>query len=728
MLDFKTAPPAQRSGLIARDRLLDRISRASEPVVALVAPAGYGKTTLLSQLFSKPDLDAAWLSLDEVDDDTTILLSNLTHSLEQAGFLSAGMPEATVDSGSVLTRGVDRLLDSISTDANALLILDHVDHLSAQSSLDVIGALMTKARGHIQLMITARSHVGLPYGLLRARGDVLEFSVDDLALDVSEAGALLRTVGVGEPETVDAVLRSTEGWPAAVYLTALALRSGAPVPDDTGVNGNDRYLVDYLRQELMKDVSEDLESFLLKSSILPRMSGDLCDYVLETQHSAQTLDRLTDSNLMVIPLDRTRTWYRYHSLLRDYLSSEVEREMGGVTPALHARASEWFEANGHIEFAIEQARLADDHDRVVQLLKRSARLFYSTGRYAVLSSWLSWLEAHDVLGDHPDLAAVGAFARALGGDAGGAQRMSLLAYNDADGRAREDSDLEPFSLLLRAFQAPRGVDRALEDARAADEVLRHNSDWGHTSLAAVALATCAIDGVEAAEPLWTDALWRGESIEARPLVAVARAMRGLIAVRRSKWDEAETHIKSAIAEIEESGLDLYITSCLAYVEASRISAHRGDLEEGRTYLGSAAAIRPLLTFALPIYSVLTLHELAGAYIEFADIGGARRVLRDASDIIALRPRLGTLVDEHQSLRDRLAALPTGTVGPSSLTGAELRLLPLLVTHLTYPEIGERLYISRHTVKTQAMSIYRKLGVSSRSEAVGKAREIGLISR
>jgi LuxR family maltose regulon positive regulatory protein len=205
-------------------------------------------------------------------------------------------------------------------------------------------------------------------------------------------------------------------------------------------------------------------------------------------------------------------------------------------------------------------------------------------------------------------------------------------------------------------------------------------------------------------------------------------MRAFAAIRRDEWDVAEAITSEAIADIEAGGLHTYITSAMAYIQAARVASHRGDLENGRLLMAAAARIRPLLTVAIPIYSVMTLHEKAKAYIEFADVAGARRLMRDASDILAMRPRLGTLVEEHDELKERLAALPAGTVGPSSLTGAELRLLPLLVTHLTYPEIGDRLYVSKHTVKTQAMSIYRKLGVSSRSEAVEKARTIGLISR
>jgi LuxR family maltose regulon positive regulatory protein len=725
MLELKTTPPALRPGLVTRKELLCRLESSSEPVIALVAPAGYGKTTLLSQFASRTDRPVAWLSLDSSDGDPTVLMSELTQTLYQSGL--APERSAPVESGSVLTRGVDQLLEGIEASDKGVLIIDHVDELPTQSSLDVLGAVMTKARDRLRVLVAARRHRGLPFGLLRAHGDLLELSGKDLALDSSEIEEIFAGAGISESVSLDAVMAATEGWPAAVYLTALAIEAGAPAPGPEGVRGNDLYLAEYFREELMKDVPREIESFLMRSSILPRMSGGLCDFVLETEHSAQTLEQLHMANLLVMPLDRTRTWFRYHSLLRDYLQADLHAQSPDDEAELNKRASVWFEDNGFKELAIDHARSAGDYDRVAALLTDSARTFYATGRNETLAGWLELLEESGVLGDHPELAAIGALARALGGDPGGAQRMALFAYDDATGTARDDSELGPLALMLRAYQAPTGVERAVRDATAAYEVLQHNADWAHASLGALALATYAAEGIDRAEPFWAGTLWRAESLGARPLVAVARGARTMAAVRRGEWDLAGQLMGGAIADIEESGLDTYITSALAYVQAARIAAHRGDLDKGRLYLGAAARIRPLLTVAVPVYSVLVLLEEAKAYIELADIAGARRLMRDASDILAMRPRLGTLGDEHEELKERLAGLPAGTVGPSSLTGAELRLLPLLVTHLTYPEIGDRLYISKHTVKTQAMSIFRKLGVSSRSDAVEKARAIGLIS-
>ncbi len=171
--------------------------------------------------------------------------------------------------------------------------------------------------------------------------------------------------------------------------------------------------------------------------------------------------------------------------------------------------------------------------------------------------------------------------------------------------------------------------------------------------------------------------------------------------------------------------DAYWTSALVYAWTARVAAQRGDLEQGRQLVARAARLRPLLTYALPVESARALLEMARAYIALADPGGARAVLRQANDIFKQRPDLGNLPQQADELRAKVETIQAESPGASSLTTAELRLLPLLSTHLTFPQIGERLYISRHTVKTQAMSIYRKLGVSSRTAAIDRMHELGL---
>jgi LuxR family maltose regulon positive regulatory protein len=240
-----------------------------------------------------------------------------------------------------------------------------------------------------------------------------------------------------------------------------------------------------------------------------------------------------------------------------------------------------------------------------------------------------------------------------------------------------------------------------------------------------ALAYVLEDDPERADPILAEAVDAADAAGAAPLTAVVLAERGMIAAGRGDWAEVARLTDRAMALIAEGRYDDYWTSALVYAWASRVALHRGDIAEARARLDEAARLRPLLTHPLPVVSVQALLELARAYISLADTGGARAVLRQAGDIIQRRPGLGVLPARADQLRRRLDTMTGAAIGASSLTTAELRLLPLLPTHLTFREIGERLYVSRHTVKTQAISIYRKLGVSSRTEAIDRMELLGL---
>jgi LuxR family transcriptional regulator, maltose regulon positive regulatory protein len=727
-LDLRLQPQATREGFVHRDRVLEQICEADVPVVAVLAPPGYGKTTVLGQYQADQDLPSAWLTLDVTDNDPVALLVDLTRTLAAAGMLvDTGERPSPAGSSDVLTVGVNMLVEALDPTVGGILFLDQIDHLESQKALDVVGEVLVRFAGLMRVVVASRSPVGLPLGLLRSMGYVVEITTDALAMDANEAAAMFASMGIEVGEGLTSILGRTEGWPVGLYLTAMAMKAGSPSPVDHVVQGNDFYLADYLRQELLGAVTATTMSFLTRTSILSRLSGPLCDFVLEVDDSGSMLAQLERANLLIVPMDRTRTWYRYHSLLQDYLRSELDRHEPDIEKALHGRAATWFESNGYPDLAIEHVKDAGDIEHFAAMVTQSARRVYAEGRMEKISGWLHALEEGKALPDHPELAALGAFGLALEGDAAASERFGMSAFTDDDGHLVDDDLLGPFALLLRSHQVLRGPEQARADAQDARTAFGKQVEWIPNCLGAEGFATAAIEGVEAAEVLWTDGLWRSESMQAYPFTTLGLAERALAAIARFDWDEAESWNARAMGLIEDRRLDRYITSGLAFTIAARLAARTGDISTARTHLASAATVRPRLTLAMPILAVQTLNEMAKAYIEVADMGGARRVARDAADIIAVRPRLGTIASEHQAIKERLAEMPAGSVGVSSLTTAELRLLPLLVTHLTYPEIGERLYVSRHTVKTQAMSIYRKLGVSSRTGAVEKARDAGLIS-
>ena len=196
-------------------------------------------------------------------------------------------------------------------------------------------------------------------------------------------------------------------------------------------------------------------------------------------------------------------------------------------------------------------------------------------------------------------------------------------------------------------------------------------------------------------------------------------------MHRQDWEGAATLAEQAQGVVRAGGLDGYVASALVHAVAARVAVHQGEVRQAQEQLARATRLRPLLTYALPYLAVQTLLELGRVCLAVDDAAGARVVLRQARDVLRRRPDLGILPTQVEQLRSQLDSSRGGAVGVSSLTTAELRLLPLLPTRLTSVEIGERLYLSQHTVKTHASSIYRKLGVSSRSQAVQRLQEFGL---
>jgi LuxR family transcriptional regulator, maltose regulon positive regulatory protein len=198
-----------------------------------------------------------------------------------------------------------------------------------------------------------------------------------------------------------------------------------------------------------------------------------------------------------------------------------------------------------------------------------------------------------------------------------------------------------------------------------------------------------------------------------------------VAIERGDWSTAEAFTARALTIVHDAHLEDYLSTIVVLAVAARIAAHRGDVVLAKQYVTRASRLRPLCTYAFPPSAHLLL-QLGHAYLELGDAAGARTVLGQVREILQLRPDLGIVPEQADKLQSTLDMIRKGVVGASSLTTAELRLLPFLATHLSYPDIGERMYVSRHTVKSHAMAVFRKLGVSSRREAIERASEIGLL--
>ena len=557
----------------------------------------------------------------------------------------------------------------------------------------------------------------------------MEIGVDDLAMDEGEAHLLLDGAGVGLAEAeVAELVGHTEGWPVGLYLAALAHKSGTG--RRTGgfaFSGDDRLMADYLRTELLSVVSRGRVSFLTRTSVLERMCGPLCDAVVDGTRSGRVLEALEGSNLLLVPLDRRREWYRYHRLFQQLLRVELGQREADVVAQLHARAAAWYESNGLPEMAITHAQAGGDADQVARLVTARTLVAYGGGRLETVDRWFQWFDDHDLIDRYPSVAVLGAVLRAVMGQSAAAERWAAVAERASATETLPDgSSLESWQAQHRAFLCRQGVGQMRRDAEIARTVSPPGASGARRRWRSRGSRGCSTDEPERADPILAQAVEVGLDTQALPR-RPPRSPNAPSWPSGAKTGPMPRRWRSRASP--SCGRDISTTTGRA---RSSMPSWHGPQHTAATFPRpgeprQAARLRPQLTYAVPFLAVQTLVELARAYLALADPAGARVVLREASAILRLRPDLGSLPREADELSSTIDTLRVGSVGASSLTAAELRLVPLLSTHLSFREIGERLYVSRHTVKTQAISIYRKLGVSSRSEAIDRVLEIGLLT-
>ncbi|WP_422325518.1 LuxR C-terminal-related transcriptional regulator [Trebonia sp.] len=682
----------------------------------------------MSQWAERIGSRAAWLSCDDGDNDPVVLLSALAVALDRIGRVDPSIFSALASAGADITV-VPRFVSAVaSVQPPVTVLLDQAEAVTNRQCLNTIAEFALRLPPGWQLGLASRTVVPLPTARLRAQGGILEVTADDLSMGPREADSLLKGAGVEADEaSVRDLLQRTEGWPAGLYIAALAIKSGSR-NSDVGFTftGDDVYMGDYLRSELLDRISGAEASFLIRTSVLDRMCGSLCDAILEETGSTAVLEQMEARNLLVIPLDRHREWYRYHHLLRDLMRAELRRREPDLIQDLNFRAAAWFEANAMPEAAIDHAQAAGDYDRVARLILELQQPVWASGRVETVLRWMDWLRDIPSAEYYGAIAVHGSLIFALLGQPAEAERWAAAAERASPGGVLPDgSTMEATLAYLRAILCRTGIGEMRRDARIAWEGLSPASPYRATMLYTEGISYLLEGDLARAEPILARALDLATQAGSLPLAGMILAEQCGVAAERDDWPEVTTLARRAATIVETGHFGDYWTSALVYAWASRASAYQGDVGQARFYLGRASRLRPLLTYALPVVSVQALLEMTRSYIALADPEGAAAVLAQVHDILQQRPDLGVLPELAGQLQASLATANARAVSASSLTAAELRLLPLLATHLSYQEIGERLFVSKNTVKTQAYSAYRKLRVSSRSEAVVRTRELGL---
>jgi LuxR family transcriptional regulator, maltose regulon positive regulatory protein len=736
LLASKLLRPVLRPGTVRRLPLIDRLARGGRyPIVSVVAPPGYGKTTLLSQWAERNGQSFAWVSVDEGDNDPKVLLTYVAEALDAVQPIDERVFDALASPGSsVPGTVVPRLGAAFSSMTSPVtLVLDDVHALHNPECRAALSVLADHVPGGSRLALAGRAEPPLRVARLRAEGRILEIGAGDLSLSCAEASSLLRNVDLTlSADEVAGLHQRTEGWPTGLYLAALYLREGGPLATAAvSFGGDDRLVSEYMESEFLARISRPQRVFLTRTAVLGRMSGPLCEAVLDAPGATAILADLARSNLLLVPLDRRGQWYRYHHLFRDMLLAELERLEPGMVPVLRRRAAGWCLRNGLPEAALEYSIAAGDTAAAAGLVEKLVIPAHRQGRVPTIQRWFRWLEDEGGIEGHPMAAVLAALFCALTGQPAGAERWADVVdrWQYGDPARPEDPPTEAWAAVLRAFLCRGGAEQMRADA---DEAVRRFSAQSFVTpapafLQGIARILCGdLDGGDAS---LEDGICVGEETGAHEDRALALCQRSLVAMSRSEWDRAEILAGQAHTALRGAGIEESYATPLVNAVQARTALHRGDVLAARQHLVSAQRLRHLLTYALPYFAVQARIELARVHLALADLAGARTLVREIDELLRRRPGLGTLAGEAQALRAQLAREHgPSTPGASALTGAELRLLPLLSTHLSFPEIAAQMFLSPNTIKSQANSIYRKLGASTRSQTVSRSRDLGLLDR
>ncbi|HLL65920.1 MAG TPA: LuxR C-terminal-related transcriptional regulator [Micromonosporaceae bacterium] len=632
VLATKLFAPARRPQLVARPRLTERLDttlEAGHRLTLVSAPAGFGKTTLLSDWLthldtSRPDSRVAWLAVDDNDNDLARLLTHLVAALQGAGL---AVDSAAVESlPASVSAALTALLNDITiagidkTDTRWILVLDDYHAIDAADVHDAVTFLLDHLPEHLHLVMTTRSDPPLPLARLRSRGQLTELRAADLRFTAAEAQEFLnRVMGLDLTSAdVQALEERTEGWIAGLQLAALSLRGiaerGGIEGFIEGFTGSNRFVIDYLADEVLARQPAPVRDFLLRTAVLDRLTGPLCDAVTGRADGTRTLADLDRGNLFLVPLDDHRRWYRYHHLFADVLRARLLAEQPDLVPGLHRRAGDWYAAHDLVADAVRHALAAEDFGRAAYLVEAALPDLRRARQDSLLLAWTRSLP-EPVLRRSPVLSILSAWSRMMSGDLDAAEarlddaeRALAAGANDEDLAAgwAHTEDLRTAPATISVYRASLAQARgdvagtlhharhALDLAGPADHLVRGAAGgflglaaWAAGDIAA-ALATFgeAVRSLHAAGNLVDELdstvvladMWVAAG---RPSHARRRYEQALLSATGNgePLPRATADLHVGLAELDRELDDL--TGAEAHLETARVLAERGSITENR---------------------------------------------------------------------------------------------------------------------------------------------------
>ena len=649
VLETKLHVPRPRGGLVARPRLGQRLNRITESKLTLVsAPAGFGKSTLVADWVadgSRADQLVAWLSLDEADNDP---VAYWTYVIAALRTVAPGIGEGSLALLETTRPRFEGMLAPLLNELAALpkdvvLVLDDYHEIDAPDIQDGMVYFLDHLPPGMHLVITTRADPALPLARLRARGELHEIRAAELRFTPDEAVAYFNDVLALElgANEIAALEGRTEGWIAALQLAGLSMHGRGDVAEFiAGFAGDDRYVVDYLVEEVLQRQSDDVRSFLLQTSILARMSGALCDAVTGQAGGRTTLQALDRGNLFVVPLDDRRHWYRYHHLFADVLRAQLVDERTEDVADLHRRASEWYAENGETTEAIRHAMAGEDFERAAGLIEMAIPATRRERHDTLVRQWLEGLP-DELIRERPVLSDAYAAALLVRGEPGGVEAR----LQDAErwlGPTTGDPvvvDAEAFRDLPGSIAIHRaGLAQLLGDhggtvrhARRALEIIRDDNHLGRGSASALlGLAEWANADLDAAYRDYAEAMASLHKAGYLPDVVACAITLADIRVTQGRLDEAMRSYERGLEIATSSGDRVLRGAADMHVGVAAILIERNDLESARHHLVVGGQLGE--GHGLPRYPYRSLVATAQIRLAEGDLNGALALLADADRV------------------------------------------------------------------------------------------------
>jgi LuxR family transcriptional regulator, maltose regulon positive regulatory protein len=731
VITTKLFRPSLKQHTVERKRLHDTLRLGyTLPLTLIVAPAGWGKSTLVAEWLAHDEITAGWVSLDSGDSDPMRFWRYLLLAADQAGSPTGAAALRRLDAaGSDVLRDVLPAFVNalVSADAPLVLVLDDYHLLTGPHVHTSVTMLLDRAPPQLHLIIIARADPALPLSRLRVHGDLAELRAEDLRFTATEALDFFseRPGPRLSEHDVLLLLARTEGWAAGLQLASLRLRDQPdPAAFIERFTGADWHIVGYLGEEVLASQPPEIREFLLATSVLNRMCAPLCDALTGRTDGAELIGEIYRANLFVIPLDDERRWFRYHHLFADLLRHELARISPGRPAVLHRRAAQWYSEHDDAAEAIGHAIASGDDALSSRLIAADWLRTFNTGELETVRAWLGALPAELVATD-PSLAAARIL---LALDTGRLEEVSG-ALDVAEASSPADTRL----MFLRALHMYKTGD--VGGAAAWLREIPPDTDDAFIATVRPLMLGVTLTWLGDADQAWellVQAARRAHDDDNHLAYRCAQGYQALLAVNRGDLALADSLAGDAESAVGQTLSESHFIAMFPALARARLELRRADwagawraataaVERGRQGAGRVELAAALLTAAAAgrVYLDAATHQAADVH-PAALMGEARGMLRQCADP-------GPLVTAWLAEEQRAEAARTRREGQfEPLTDRELAILRTLPAPGSLRELAADLFVTPNTLKTHLRAIYRKLGAESREEAVIRAREGGLI--